>query len=43
MSYRDFLENPPVGVDPMPPLDEMEQDDLRMQLDELASVESLWR
>lgn len=43
MHYSDFLANPPAGVDPMPPLDEEEQDDLKMQLDELASVESLWR
>lgn len=43
MCYGDFLENPPAGFDPMPPLDEEEQGDLRMQLNELASVESLWR
>lgn len=43
MHYPDFIENPPAGVDPLPPLSEQEQEDLRLQLEELHAVESLWR
>lgn len=43
MSYSDFLENPPAGTDKLPPLSQEEQEDLREQLAELHSVESLWR
>ncbi len=43
MAYGDFFENPPAGVDRLPPLSPDEQADLREQLDELHSVESLWR
>lgn len=43
MSYGDFLENPPAGVDALPALSEEEQADLRAQLEELHAVESLWR
>jgi uncharacterized phage-associated protein len=43
MNYSDFLENPPEGVDPLPALTSEEQVDRRGQLEELHSVESLWR
>lgn len=43
MRYADFLENPPFGVDKLPPLTAEEQADLRKQLEELHAVESLWR
>ncbi|GAA5484594.1 Panacea domain-containing protein [Haloferula sargassicola] len=43
MAYGDFFENPPEGVDQLPPLSPDEQADLREQLEELHSVESLWR
>ena len=43
MHYPDFIQNPPAGVDPLPPLTEEEQNDLRLQLEELHAVESLWR
>lgn len=43
MCYSDFAENPPQGVDPLPPLSQEEQSDLKAQLEELHSVESLWR
>lgn len=43
MRYTDFLKNPPAGVDPLPPLSEEEQEDLHQQLEELHSIESLWR
>lgn len=43
MHYPDFIENPPEGVDPLPRLSEEEQADLKAQLEELHSVESLWR
>lgn len=43
MHYPDFIENPPTGIDPLPPLTQEEQEDLRAQLEELHAVESLWR
>lgn len=43
MRYSDFLENPPEGTDKIPPLSEQEQADLREQLAEMESVESIWR
>jgi len=43
MRYSDFLQNPAPGVDALPPLSEEEQEDLRQQLEELHSIESLWR
>lgn len=43
MRYLDFLENPPPGIDRLPPLDPEEQADLREQIDELHAIESLWR
>lgn len=42
MSYVDFIENPPEGVDKMPLLSLEEQEDLREELVEIASVERLW-
>jgi uncharacterized phage-associated protein len=43
MHYPDFIDNPPEGVDPLPPLSPEDQQDLRAQLEELHAVESLWR
>lgn len=43
MHYPDFIENPPPGIDPLPPLSAENQEDLRAQLEELHAVESLWR
>ena len=43
MRYTDFLENAPQGVDPLPPLSPEQQSDLREQLEELHSIESIWR
>lgn len=42
MSYLDFVENPPAGVDPMPALSEEEQQDLREELADITIVEKLW-
>ncbi|MEX2608106.1 MAG: Panacea domain-containing protein [Kiritimatiellia bacterium] len=43
MNYVDFLENPGPGVDVLPPLPEEMQADLREELGELNTIESLWR
>mgnify|MGYP001817648078 CR=1 FL=1 len=43
MHYTDFLENPAEGVDRLPPLSEEDRNDLREQLEELHSIESIWR
>lgn len=43
MHYPDFIENPPEGTDTLPLLSEVEQRDLKLQLEELHAVESLWR
>jgi len=43
MDYRDFLENPPDGVEKLPPLSDDDQADLREQLDALHAIETLWR
>ena len=43
MRYKDFLENPPQGVDSLESLSTEAQEDLRDQIDELHSIESVWR
>ena len=43
MPYRDFLENPPVGVDPLPLLDPEIQQVRASGLEELHSLASIWR
>jgi len=43
MSYADFLENPVEGVDVLPPLTVEDQEDLRADLKDIETFESLWR
>jgi uncharacterized phage-associated protein len=43
MHYKDFLENPPLGVDSLEPLSPEAQEDLSDQIDELHTIESVWR
>lgn len=43
MHYKDFIDNPPKGVDSLEPLSPDTQEDLRDQIDELHTIESVWR
>ena len=42
MNYRDFLEDPPAGVDPCHRLDPAEREAVAAGIDELAEFERLW-
>jgi uncharacterized phage-associated protein len=43
MNYRDFLEDPPLGVDPCYKLDDEAREAVAAGIDELAVFEKLWR
>ena len=43
MNYRDFLEDPPAGVDPCYELDAETREAVASGIDELAAFEKLWR
>jgi hypothetical protein len=43
MNYRDFLEDPPAGVDPCYNLDAETREAVASGIDELAAFEKLWR
>jgi len=43
MNYRDFLEDPPSGVDPCYELDAETREAVASGIDELATFEKLWR
>ena len=43
MNYRDFLEDPPPGVDPCYELDTETREAVASGIDELAAFEKLWR
>jgi uncharacterized phage-associated protein len=43
MNYRDFLEDPPPGVEPCHRLDDDMRDAIASGIDELAAFEKLWR
>jgi len=42
MPYSDFLENPKPGVEPLEPLTTEDQEDLKEELSELHTFESVW-
>ena len=42
MSYSDFLQNPETGVEPLSKLSSEEIEDIKEELEEMHSVESIW-
>lgn len=42
MPYSDFVLNAEAGIDPSPALDPEQQADIREELDEMHSIESIW-
>ena len=42
MSFSDFLEDPPAGIDPCHPLDERERSIRREEVQELCVIHNLW-